>query len=198
MNKKLDKQINEKVDFLIDNVTNKNTNKSKNLNEGVLGSILYFLNLAGVPKHKKFKSYQKNYLKCVATCAKTYKDEKTVYTSSKDTYDNMEKSKERDIKDTEKMDEQMIKENPEKAKCITRCRVSFLKGIIELANKEGKDKLCEKNKFKDACEKWMEDKLPDLEVELEYLDKAVNKISKMDNPSQVKNVMKKINQTIYK
>lgn len=196
MNEKLHKKINESVDLLIDNVNNNSKNK-ENLNEGVLGNILYFLNLAGLPKHKKFKLYQKHYLGCINSCEKTYAGEKTVYTSKKDAYTQMDKTKENDLKDSEKMDEEMIKENPEKAKCITRCRISFLKNVINLIKEEGEDKICAKNMSKSACKKWVENTLPDMEIELEYLDKAVNKINKSKNEKQIQNVLSKINKTFY-
>ncbi|MFW6310829.1 MAG: hypothetical protein ACOC1K_01190 [Nanoarchaeota archaeon] len=190
MNKKLSNQINESVDLLIDNINNSN---KQNLNEGLMGSILYFLGISsGVPKHKKYKIYQKYYDKCVAACNKTYKDEKITYSSNKDFYQDLDsKTNKSDMNQTEKMDEQILKENPEKARCITRCRISFIKGIVNLIKEEG-DKVCDKNVNKTACKKWIEDNLPDLEVEVEYLEQAVNKINKIKDMKKVQTLLKKI------
>lgn len=191
MSEKLYQKINESVDSIIDNINN-NSNKQKNLNEGTIGSILYFFGLAGLPKHRKFQLYQKHYNTCVSSCEKTYGGERTIYTSKKDAYSQMGDSQEKDLKDTEKMDEQMVKENPEKARCITRCRTSFLKNIINLIKQEGDDKICANNISKSECKKWLEDNLEDLEVELEYLEQAVHKINKIKDNKKLERILSRV------
>lgn len=186
---KLDKLVNEQVDYLLDNYF---------IQESFTGKVLKILGfITGTPKDRKFQAYQKQYHKCVQSCIDTYTDEKTTYNSKKDAYSNLDEAKEKDFKETEKQDEQLIKENPEKARCITRCRVTFLRNIVNIIKDNEKD-ICEKNKFKDECYEWIEDNLPDIEAELEYLEKAVTKISKIKNDKQIQSMIKKVGSNLVK
>lgn len=200
MNEKVNKQINENVDLLINQIScNTYTDvKIKPLQEGVLGKILKALGfIDGTPQHRKFQLYRKYYNKCIETCKSTYEDEKTTYKSKSDLYNDLDNVDDRDIRQTSKMDEEVLKQNPEKAKCITRCRIVLLKSIIKLFEKEGR-RICDKNVFKDECYEWIEEHLPDLEVELEYLEQAVSKIDKVKNDRQIQIMLNKLNKSFVK
>lgn len=189
-----DKLINEKVDFFINKVINE---KEQNLSEGVISSILSFLGF-GLPKHRQFRSYLKLYNKCVNQCNKTYESEKTTYSGRNDAFSDLDqKTKEKDLKKTEKMDSEIIKNNPELGKCLTRCRLTLLRKLVDLIEKEG-DKICQKNVMTDTCKKWIEKNLPDLQSELEYLEDAVVMLDKTSgNEKRMQNILKKLNKNMY-
>lgn len=187
-------QLNSLLEKEVDNQLGLLTEES-NENRGLLPKVMVFLDF-GMPKHKKFRAYVKNYYKCVDSCMKTYQSSTIEYTSKKDAYANLDqKVSDRDIDQTEKMDSKVIQNNPELGKCITRCRVSLLKSIIELIKKEGYD-ICEKNKMSDTCKEWIDKNLDDMEAELEYLDQAVTKLNRVTDNKRLQKLLKKINDNL--
>ena len=163
--------------------------------EGSLMNKLFVALGFGLPRHRKFKMYLKQYGKCVETCNKHYEEEKQVYKQDKDLYnqmDNPDKMDKRDVKETEKMNSEMIKNNPEKAKCITHCRITLLRSIIKLVEQEG-DKICEKNIGTNTCKEWLNKNLPELKVELEYLEGTIEKLDRTSDPRKLQRILGKIN-----
>lgn len=195
--KDINTKISEQVDYLIDNINSSSPVKKENLSEALLPKILKFIGF-GMPKDRKFRAYLKSYEKCVKACEKSNESEKTTYKSKSDTYYNMDdKTSDRDIKDTEKMDSEIIKNNPELGRCLTRCRVMLLKGMVNLIKEKG-DKICEKNKDSETCKEWIESNLPEMESELEYLENAVKMLNKVKGDSRIKSVLKKTHNVLNK
>lgn len=169
--------------------------ESDDEDRGLFAKVMAFMGY-GMPKNRKLQAYVRNYQKCVDSCVNTYQEEKVEYTSKKDAYANLDqKVDDKDVDQTEKMDSQVTKNNPELGKCITRCRVSLLKSIVELIKKEGYD-ICKKNKMSDTCKEWVDRNLPDMEAELEYLDQAVTKLNKVKDDKMLQKMLKKINSNL--
>lgn len=160
----------------------------------LLNKIFAALNF-GVPRHKKFRSYIKQYRKCIETCNKHYQEEREVYQNKKDLFNQMDEPDrvdKRDAKQTETMNSEMVKTNPEKSKCITRCRITLLRSIVNLIEQEG-EKICEKNKFTGTCKEWVNKNLPEMKTELEYLESAIEKADKVKDERKLQRVLGKIN-----
>lgn len=187
------------TDKLLENYLQQIHEQDEPFPEGSIMSKVFVALGFGLPKHRKFRTYMKQYEKCVEQCNRHYEEEREVYKSNRDMFNQMDepnKVDKRDTKETESMSDELVKSNPEKAKCITRCRITMLRSIVDLMEKEG-DKICEKNKMGETCKEWVNKNLPELKVELEYLENAVDKLDRVNDDKKLGRLLGRVNQNLF-
>lgn len=185
MDKQLIERVNEHIDYLIDSIT-----KKDQINEGLIQDLSPMCDT--LKKNRDFNKILASYKKCLLNCNKNF-ESKTELDKKNDVYQKLDDNKisDRDFKETRKVDEKILKENPQKSKCIMNCRLTLLKSIIELLKKDGK-KICKKSKSEDKCNKWLEDNLEDFEMDIEYLEETMKKIGKIKNDKQIQSLLSKL------
>ena len=141
------------------------------LNEGGFKKFWFgFLKIfvSGRPnKHPKLKVLDASYERALYRCKELFPDTRV---------GGHMKSGKREGEETSSMGFEYYQANPKGAQCKISALIIFLEGFIKLLKKEG-SAICEYNKFKDKCQKWVDAHLPEAEIQLKEL-KALAKVTK--------------------